>query len=174
MAGTFSIQSTTAKSPRLHFPQDTSHVVPSGQQCFPSVQQTACKTIKLINHGSTLSIIDEFKVKSQTMTILICQGFYVYMCSWFLSEQINFQWDDDDEVCFVLDQHASLDFYSASSLKQQSTDKHVVQLGQNILLLSQPVFTYSLVLCAQQRINKYQLHSLWFDPIGAWTHELSK
>jgi hypothetical protein len=61
-------QSTTAKSPRLHFPEDTSHVVPSGQQCFPSVQQTACKTIKLINHGSTFSIIDEFKVKSQTMT----------------------------------------------------------------------------------------------------------
>jgi hypothetical protein len=43
----------------------------------------------------------------------------------------------------------------------------IVQLGQNILLLSQPVFTYSLVLCAQQRINKYQLHCLWFDPIGA-------
>jgi hypothetical protein len=75
------------------------------------------------------------------MTILICQGFYVYLCSWFLSEQINFQWHDDDEVCFVLDQHASLDFYSASSLTQQPTEKHVVPLGQNILLLSQPVFT---------------------------------
>jgi hypothetical protein len=47
---------------------------------------------------------------------------------------------DDDEVCFVLDQHTSLDFYSASSLKQQSTDKHVVQLGQNILLLSGLLF----------------------------------
>jgi hypothetical protein len=34
-------------------------------------------------------------------------------------EQVNFQWDDD-EVLFVLDQHAELDFYSASSLKQQS------------------------------------------------------
>jgi hypothetical protein len=33
-------------------------------------------------------------------------------------EQVNFQWDDD-EVCFVLDQHAELDFYSASSLKRQ-------------------------------------------------------
>jgi hypothetical protein len=33
-------------------------------------------------------------------------------------EQVNFQWDDD-EVRFVLDQHAELDFYSASSLKQQ-------------------------------------------------------
>ena len=34
-------------------------------------------------------------------------------------EQVNFQWNDD-EVHFVLDQHAELNFYSASSLKQQS------------------------------------------------------
>ena len=33
-------------------------------------------------------------------------------------EQVNFQWDDD-EVRFVLDQHA-LDFYSASSMQLQS------------------------------------------------------
>ena len=39
-------------------------------------------------------------------------------------EQVNFQWDDD-EVHFVLDQYADLDFYSASSLKQQSADRHV-------------------------------------------------
>jgi hypothetical protein len=32
--------------------------------------------------------------------------------------QVNFEWDDS-EVRFVLDQHAELDFYSASSLKQQ-------------------------------------------------------
>ena len=32
----------------------------------------------------------------------------------------NFQWDDD--VNFILDQHASLDFYNASSLKQQSAE----------------------------------------------------
>jgi hypothetical protein len=38
-------------------------------------------------------------------------------------EQVNFQWDDD-EVRFVLDQHAESDFYSASSLKQQSADRH--------------------------------------------------
>ena len=40
-----------------------------------------------------------------------------------------FQWDDDD-VRFVLDQHAELDFYSASSLIQQSTGRHVAPLGQ--------------------------------------------
>jgi len=54
-------------------------------------------------------------------------------------EQVNFQWDDD-EVRFVLDQHAESDFYSASSLKQQCTDRHVVPLGHIILIPSQPVF----------------------------------
>ena len=36
-------------------------------------------------------------------------------------EQINVHWDDD-EIRFVLDQHAEVDVYGASSLKQQSTD----------------------------------------------------
>ena len=51
----------------------------------------------------------------------------------------HFQWDDD-EVRFVLDQHAEIDFYSASSLKQQSTGRHVAPLGHIILILSKPVF----------------------------------
>ena len=54
-------------------------------------------------------------------------------------EQVNFQWDDD-EVRFVLDQHAELDFYSAISPKQQSAGRHVAPLGQIILIPSQPVF----------------------------------
>jgi hypothetical protein len=49
-----------------------------------------------------------------------------------MREQVNIQWGDD-EVSFVLDQHAELDFYSASSLKQQSADKHVATLGHIIL-----------------------------------------
>jgi len=36
-----------------------------------------------------------------------------------------------------------LDFYSASSLKQQSADRHVAPLGQIILIPSQPVFSLS-------------------------------
>ena len=60
--------------------------------------------------------------------------------SW--QEQVNFQWDDD-EVRFVLDQHAELDFYIASSLKQQSADGHVAPLGHIILIPSQPVFALS-------------------------------
>ena len=62
-------------------------------------------------------------------------------------EQVHFQWDDD-EVRFVLDQHAELDFYSASSLKQQSISRHIAPLGQIILILSQPVFAFSLMLRA--------------------------
>ena len=52
------------------------------------------------------------------------------------------QWDID-EVRFVLDQHAELDMYSASSLKQQSAGRYVAPLGQIILILSQPVFAFS-------------------------------
>ena len=52
-------------------------------------------------------------------------------------EQVNCQWDDD-EVRFVLDQHAKLDFYSASSLKRAG--RHVAPLGHIILIPSQPVF----------------------------------
>jgi hypothetical protein len=47
---------------------------------------------------------------------------------------------DDDEVGFVLDQHSELDFHSASSLKQQSANRHVAPLGPIILIPSQPVF----------------------------------
>jgi hypothetical protein len=55
---------------------------------------------------------------------------------------INIQ-RDDDEVHFVLDQHTKLDFYSASSLKQQSADIYVSPLGHMILIPSQPVFALS-------------------------------
>ena len=52
--------------------------------------------------------------------------------------------DDDDDVHFVLDQHAELDFYSASSLKQQSAGRHVALLGHIILIPRQAVFTLTL------------------------------
>jgi len=46
------------------------------------------------------------------------------------------------QVRFVLDQHAEFDFYIASSVKQQSTDKHVAPLEHIILIPSQPVFAF--------------------------------
>jgi hypothetical protein len=62
-------------------------------------------------------------------------------------EQVNFQWDDD-EVRFVLDQHSQLDFYSASSLKQQSADRHVATLWHIILIPSLCLCSFSLMLRA--------------------------
>jgi hypothetical protein len=39
---------------------------------------------------------------------------------------------DDDDVHFVLDQHAELDLYSASSLKLQSAGRRVTPLGNTL------------------------------------------
>jgi hypothetical protein len=48
--------------------------------------------------------------------------------------QVTFRWDGDN-IRFVLDQHAYVDFYSASSQKQQSTSLDVALLGHIILSL---------------------------------------
>ena len=66
------------------------------------------------------------------------------MCGWLLfnTNSAIFQ-PYDDEVSFVLDQHAEFDLYSASSLKQESPNRHVVPLGHIILIPSQQVFTLS-------------------------------
>ena len=48
-----------------------------------------------------------------------------------------------NSAIFQLDQHAELDFFSASSLKQQFADRNVTPLGHIILILSQPVFALS-------------------------------
>ena len=55
--------------------------------------------------------------------------------------QVNFQWGD--EIRFVLDQRAELDFYSASSLKQRSAGRRVAPLRHIILILSQSIFSLS-------------------------------
>jgi hypothetical protein len=51
---------------------------------------------------------------------------------------------NDDEVRFVLEQHAELDLYSTSSLKQQSEGRHVAPLGHIILIPNQPLFAFLL------------------------------
>jgi hypothetical protein len=59
----------------------------------------------------------------------------------------------DDEIHFVLDQHAELDFYSASSLKKQSAGRHIGPLGHIILIPSQPVFAFSHQLFLRTRVD---------------------
>ena len=51
------------------------------------------------------------------------------------------------DVCFVLDQHAELDFFSASSLKQQSVDRHDAPLWHIILITSQTFFALTPKWC---------------------------
>ena len=62
----------------------------------------------------------------------------VQAISW--REQVTYGWDDDHDVHFVLDQHAELDFYSTSSLKQQSAGRHVAPVWHNVMILSQSAF----------------------------------
>ena len=52
-------------------------------------------------------------------------------------EQVTFSLDDDD-VHFILDQHAEFDFLVLNSVKQQSMGRHVASLRHNILMMSQP------------------------------------
>jgi hypothetical protein len=49
-----------------------------------------------------------------------------------------------------------LDFYSVSSLKQQSTGRHVAPLGHIILIPSQPAFLLNATYLAE----KQQIHIL--------------
>jgi hypothetical protein len=60
---------------------------------------------------------------------------------------VTFFWDDD--VCFVLDQRFELDFYSASSLKQQPMGRHAAP--------SQPFFALliSAVCLSEQQQYRY-------------------
>ena len=57
------------------------------------------------------------------------------------------------DLCFVLDQHTVLDWCSASSLKQQSTCRHVILLTHIILNLGQvqPVYDLSPQCCMLSR-----------------------
>jgi hypothetical protein len=91
-------------------------------------------------------------------------------------EQVNFQWDD--EVRSVLDQHAYLQCYSASSLKQQFADKDFTPLGHIIMIARWPVFAFTphfFVLRVMQEIpiilSLVQLDRGWNQ--GSKAHEAS-
>jgi hypothetical protein len=86
----------------------------------------------------------ENKKETETFWCISYSYFIEWVSDWCISwrEQVNFQWDDD-EVRFLLHQHAELDFYSNSSLKKQSVGKYVAPLGPIILIPSKPVFALS-------------------------------
>jgi hypothetical protein len=69
--------------------------------------KTAIYTVDL---GCTLISLKFNKKKVSKKIVIWCQLSNFSAISWW--EQVNFQWNDYD-ICFVLDQHAELDFYSA-------------------------------------------------------------
>ena len=62
---------------------------------------------------------------------------HLYCCIMHGENKLHF--DEMIGFRFVLDQHTELDFYSASSLKQQPAGRYVAPLGNIILIPSQPV-----------------------------------
>ena len=87
--------------------------------------------------------------------------FQLLSISW--RRQVNFQWDDD-ETRFILDQHAELYFYSASSLKQQSAGRHVAPLGHIILISIQSLLFLLNAACLAEKQQIPILYSLvWPD-----------
>ena len=69
--------------------------------------------------------VSEWLLFNQFYSYIMARTSYIFMTWW---------WSP-----LVL-KHADLDFYSTSSLKQQSTGRHVAPLGHIILIPSQPVF----------------------------------
>ena len=72
--------------------------------------------------------------------------------------------EDDDEVRLVQDQHAELDFDSASSLKQQSTGRHIAPRTHYSDSEPTSLCSSSLIMRAMGRSNTYPFQSLvWPD-----------
>ena len=58
---------------------------------------------------------------------------------WQLYGENKLHFDETMTMSTFVEQHTQLKFYSGSSLKQQSTDRHVAPLGYIILIPSQSV-----------------------------------
>jgi hypothetical protein len=74
--------------------------------------------------------------QSLAFCMVFCRSLFVLLF-WPLFSAISWR---EEEIRFILDQHAYLDFYSSCSLTQQSADRHVAPLGNIILIPSQAIF----------------------------------
>ena len=81
----------------------------------------------------------------------------------YIMERTSYIRWDDNHVPFVLDQHALLYFYSASSLKQQSSCRHNASLRHIIQIPSQPVFALLLLsfVCLSEKQQKMPILLLY-------------
>jgi hypothetical protein len=122
------------------------HHVHGGHQ---SNQRKPPTCLKLVTNFITSSFIEKYttpqlqKKKCDSEWASGCclstnEDFFLSVISWL--EHVIFRWDDNG-VRFMLDQHGELDFYSASSLKQQTVGIHVAPLGRIIKISRQPIFT---------------------------------
>ena len=97
-----------------------------------------------------------FAVFQKFEWLLLSENAGIFFLATLWREQIRFQWEYD-EVCFVLTQSAELEFYCASSLKQQSAGRHVASLRHIIMIPSQPVLLFLFIaafLAEKQQIPK--------------------
>jgi hypothetical protein len=87
-----------------------------------------------------------YKRKLSEGLFFLCQlsNFSATCISW--REQVNFKWDDD-EVCFVVDQHGYLDFIMLAHWNNSTQIDIVALLWHIILIPSQPVFALSPQCC---------------------------
>ena len=90
-------------------------------------------------------------------------------------KQVTFQQDD---IHFVLDQHAKLHLYSASSLKKQYTGRHIVSLGTHYPVFEPTILrSFSLLPCALRKSNQisnsivFCLTQSWIKPTINHTQE---
>jgi hypothetical protein len=100
-------------------------------------------------------ILEDFHVHTFQMDGQTGWKLYITSRKEWVSEWAIFQlYDGENKLIFnemmmrfALDQHTELDCYSASSLKQQSSSRHVTPFRHIILIPSQPVFALSPYCC---------------------------
>ena len=72
--------------------------------------------------------------------------------SYIMARTSYIRWDYDD-VRFVLDQHNELNFYSVSSLKEQSAGKHVAPLEHEYTVFEQINLSFLFHTSDKQQIT---------------------
>jgi hypothetical protein len=82
------------------------------------------------NEGALYMYFTSLNILNDLLIFVECQVGNFSAIPW--QELVTFLWDEDN-VHFVPNQHASFDFYSASSLKQQSVSRHVAPSKHLIL-----------------------------------------
>ena len=85
-------------------------------------QKDQQKWSTVLSFGINTTNVSDFSRMSHIRVSDYCLTPTQFFSYRYIMARTSFWWDDD-EVCFVLDQHAELDIYSASSLKQQSAGR---------------------------------------------------